>query len=233
MTGYTIARTLLPLGLASLFAAVLAACGPDAADPQPLQVRGELVLPDEPIPGADAFAIVELADAASSEAPQLGVARIELAGAQSPAPFHFEIDRALVAPQTEYAVTAAVFSDNEAILLSAPVGVDVSGETADAGAVRLEPLGPLAPGLEGGGDEQPAATGEAVYQCGEVPVIVEYAGDAATLHYGEDTFTLERTVEQPPRYEDETDRTTYLIDRGAMAQVSVRGEMIEACIRFF
>jgi uncharacterized lipoprotein YbaY len=214
---------------ASLLA--LSACGPDAGNQTdaPVEVRGALAFEADGL-DADVFAVVELADASDPEAPQAGFARIEIAGRDSPVAFSFQADPAQIDPDASYAVTAAAFSGSEPVLLSDPVPVDVSRRPIEAGTVTLAPL-IIEDGLDGGGQEGPA---DAVYQCGDIPVIVEFDGQGgATLYHAEDEFALRRTEEGGARYALEGDPSTFLEDRGGEAVIEVRGESLGQCLRFF
>jgi uncharacterized lipoprotein YbaY len=221
----------LPLLASAAALLVLSACGPGAEDSTdaPAEVRGELAFEAEGLP-QDVFAVVELADAADPEAPQAGSARIEIAGADSPVAFSFQADPGQIDPDASYAVTAAAFSGSEPVLLSDPVPVDVSRRPIEAGTVTLAPL-IMEEGLEGGAHEGPA---DAVYQCGDIPVIVEYDGrGGARLFHAEDEFALRRTEETRARYELESDPSTFLEDRGGEAVIEVGGESLGQCLRFF
>jgi uncharacterized lipoprotein YbaY len=220
-----------PSAIAAASLLALSACGPDARDDAdaPVEVRGELAFEAEGL-DADVFAVVELADASDPEAPQAGFARIEIAGADSPVAFSFQADPAQIDPQASYAVTAAAFSGSEPVLLSDPVPVDVSRRPIEAGTVTLAPL-IIEDGLEGGTQEGPA---DAVYQCGDIPVIVEFDGQGgATLYHAEDEFALRRTEETGTRYALEDDPSTFLEDRGGEAVIEVGGESLGQCLRFF
>lgn len=233
----------------ALPALLLAACGgpADEVEDGPVEVRGALTLGEGAALPEDAFAVVELADAGSAEAPQAGAARVELDG-DGPFAFAFDVERELIDPEADYAVAAAAFSGEEAILLSDPVAVQIEGRVVDAGEVELLPLGggdPLAGGGGQAGDEpvgdaqgdapgQAAAPfGEALYQCGDIPVIVRFGEDAATLFYAEGEHDLVAVeADEGVRYESE-DGETLLHDRAGRAEVVVEGEPVEDCVRFF
>lgn len=248
----TLRAPALPLALTlalALPALLLAACGGPAEDggDGPVEVRGALTLGEGANLPDGAFAVVEIADASSAEAPQAGAARVEMDG-DGPYAFAFEVERELIDPEADYAVAAAAFSGEEAVLLSDPVAVEIDGRVVDAGQVELLPLGggdPLAGGGGQAGDEpagnaqddeagrSAASSGEGLYQCGDIPVIVEFGDNAATLFYADDEYPLAQAeTEEGVRYESEHG-ATFLHDRGGRAEIEVEGEPVENCVRFF
>ncbi|MGP1276388.1 MAG: YbaY family lipoprotein [Glycocaulis sp.] len=219
----------LPLFLITL---IIAACSPfDETAPRTLS--GTLSV-GEPVQVPDGtLAIVELLPA-SEDSEAAAQASLTLNEADLPLEFSLEVDPARLAEDESYVVRAALVMEGELRWLSPPVAVEVRRLRIEAGEVRLDPV--LATPADSGSETAPASPEEALFLCGDIPVIVTRNADGANLSVGERTIALGPA--QPGdeagvlRYES-ADGESWFEDAGATARYQVEGETGPDCIRLF
>jgi heat shock protein HslJ/uncharacterized lipoprotein YbaY len=178
-------------------------------------IAGELTYKPRIALPPDSRAVIELRGSAP---PDVVVAErfIELAGRQVPIPFELGVDRSDLENSQTYTFHAAIYSEGLPIWINAGDVVQATDVDLDLGRVMLQPF-----------DTKVKATN---WRCEDQAVSVDFAGEAARLRAGSDTFALRRVVTASgAKYEALGDSSTYVWNKGDELTVAVRGRDYPSC----
>ena len=204
--------------------AVLARCNSGRETDAPLgaasgtfNIAGELAYRQRIALPPDSRAVIELRGTAP---PDLVVEQqiIDLAGRQVPIPFQLGVDRSGLENSQTYTFHAAIYSEGLPIWINAGAVIEATDVDLDLGTVMLQPF-----------EVEPKAT---TWRCADETVSVDFAGEAARLQAGGETFALRRVVTASgAKYEALGDASTYVWNKGDELVVAVRGSDYPRCSR--